>query len=389
MAGLYDYLTWRGDITFGRSSLNEIDNLIFSILAYGKYDQIFNTRNNHEGIPLEQVAKTYSSLQETQNGTEKSLGFFAEVPTLLKKVAATKRFANVRLSRYVDKLDQDEATQFAAMVFSMGKNRHYIAFRGTDTNLVGWKEDLQMSFLDEIPAQKTGASYLHRALSELPGKFTVGGHSKGGNVAVFASVNATEEEKARILAVYNNDGPGFHPEFVERVEYKKMLSRIHVFIPRSSIVGILLEHGGDYTVIGSKQISILQHDPFSWEIEGIGFKPEKGLAKGALAMKSAIRSWLATVSKEEREHFVKGFCELIEATGAQTLEDLTNDKLQSTYAILKAYTHMGKESRANLKKTMDILFKESRKSITETLLDGIDHILPKKQAHTEIESNGQ
>ncbi|WP_422477864.1 Mbeg1-like protein [Pleomorphochaeta sp. DL1XJH-081] len=387
MADLYDYLTWRGDITFGRSPLNEIDNLIFSILAYGKYGKIFQNLPDQESLPLVEVAKEYGRREEAQKEKEKNLGFFAEVPLLLEKAAATRRFAKVRLSRFVDELDQNRTIQFAAMVFSMGKNNHYIAFRGTDTNLVGWKEDLQMSFREEIPAQNSGASYLHQVVSELPGVFAVGGHSKGGNVAVFASVKASTEERTRIQAVYNNDGPGFHPEFIESAPYKEMFSRIYVFIPKSSIVGILLEHGGDYSVIGSKQISILQHDPFSWEIEGPHFRKEEGLAKGTLAMKSAIRSWLATVSKEEREQFVKGFCELIEATGAQTLEDLTNDKLQSAYAILRAYTHMGRQSRANLKKTMDILFKESRKSFAETILEGIDHLLPKKHNQKTIESD--
>jgi hypothetical protein len=277
--------------------------------------------------------------------------------------------------------------QFAAMVFSMGKKHHYIAFRGTDTHLIGWQEDLWMSFMDEIPAQRTAAAYAQEIFKDFDGKYYLGGHSKGGNLAVYAAVKASYEQRKRINTIFNHDGPGFQSTFIETEEYQQLIKKIRIFIPKSSIVGILLEHGGDYSVVESKQISILQHDPFSWDIEGSHFVYGEGLSKGVLAIKTAIRSWLAEVPKEERESFVKGFCEIIGATGAKTLEDLTHDKLQSASAILKAYSHMSKESKANLKKTMDIFFKESRKSFKETILEEIDHILPKKRAQKSLQSD--
>lgn len=387
MATMYDYLTWRGDITFNRSPLNEIDNLLFSILSYGRYDEIIPSLNEESAIPLSQAAEAYVKHTDGEEKKDESLGFFAEVPTLLQRAAQCKRFRKVKLTRFVNRLDPDQSTQFAAMVFSLGKKLHYIAFRGTDTSLIGWKEDLHMSFLDEIPAQRLAATYARQVFDSLEGRFILGGHSKGGNLAVYAAVNLPSEEQKRIVAVYNNDGPGFQSAFVNSDAYVSLLDRIKIFIPQSSIVGILLEHGGDYTVVGSKQRSILQHDPFSWEVEGTRFVYEEGLSKGVLAIKSAVRSWLTEVSRDERESFVKGFCELVGATGAKTLEDLNNDKLQSVSAILKAYTHMSKESKANLKKVMDILFKESRKSFKETLLEEIDHLLPKKHTKKTIDTD--
>ena len=386
MASLYDYLSWRGDIPFSKSAVNEIDSLLFSILSYGHYDKFFSENDNNEAYKLTEIAQQYHSA-ENGNDNQSKLGFFAEVPELLKQVAASKRFANVRLSRYVNTLDSEKSMQFAAMVFSLGKKHHYIAFRGTDTNLIGWQEDLWMSFMDEIPAQRSAAKYAQEIFNEYEGKFHLGGHSKGGNLAVYAAVKSSFEQQKRITTIFNHDGPGFHSTFIESEDYQQLIKKIRIFIPKSSIVGILLEHGGDYTVVESKQISILQHDPFSWEIEGSHFVYGEGLSKGVLAIKTAVRSWLAEVPKEERESFVKGFCEIIGATGAKTLEDLTHDKLQSVSAILKAYSHMSKESKAKLKKTMDIFFKESRKSFKDTILEEIDHILPKKKAQKSLESD--
>jgi hypothetical protein len=383
MAGLYEYLAWRGDITFSKCPLNEIDSLLFSILAYGNYDGMFSNSDEHDWISLKEASVSYESVTKGGKHVDESLGFFAEIPTLLERAGKSRRFANVRLGRFVNTLDTDVATQFAAMVFSLGKTRHFIAFRGTDTHLVGWKEDLRMSFMDEIPAQQLAAKYVDKVMGEMEGSFHLGGHSKGGNLAVYSAVKSSVAHQKRILSIFNHDGPGFQPQFIESDGYVKMVEKIHTFIPKSSIVGILLEHGGDHKAVASTQISILQHDPFSWQVEGSHFVYEEGLAKGVLAIKQAVRSWLSEVSREEKEHFVKAFCELLEATGAYTLEDLNKDKLQAAYSILKAYTHMGRESRANLKKTVDIFFKMSRKSFKETFLEEIDHLLPKKKTERE------
>lgn len=379
MAHMYDYLSWRGDLSFSQAPVNEIDSLIFSTLAYSDF-------TSGENLTIAEHARLLH--KHDDKATKKdTVGFFAEIPKLLQQVSQTKRFAPVTVHHFQKKLDTDESIQFAAMVFTVKRNLHVIAFRGTDSSLIGWKEDLYMSFMDEVAAQHHAADYVAKMCDELEGNFIVCGHSKGGNLAVYAAVKLAEKYRKRIRSVYNNDGPGFQPHVIESDSYRNMLKKISTFIPQSSIVGILLEHGGDYTAIESKQISILQHDPFSWKVEGSHFVRAEELSRGVLTLKHTIRSWLNQVSVEEREDFVKNFCDLIAATGAKTLEDLSNDKLQSAYAILKAYTHMDKDSKETLKKTMDLFFKESRKSFKETILEGIDQLLPtKKQQNKTIET---
>lgn len=389
MANIYDYLTWRGDLPFNKDPLNEIDSLVFSTLAYGEFETILTPSIGEPSLPLAELDQAYAKVMQEKYKDSDPLGFFGEVPKLLHHAATTKRFAHVRLSGFEKQIDFDQSKQFVAMVVTLRKNLHFLAFRGTDTNLAGWKEDLQMSFMDEVPAQQQAADFANKAFESLEGEFYLGGHSKGGNLAVYAAVKASKEQQDRIIAIYNNDGPGFQSHIVESDAYQRILGNIKTFVPRSSPVGLLLEHGGDYTVVASTQKSILQHDPFSWEVSGPRFVSEDGLSKGVLAINNAIRTWLAQVSMEERAEFVKVFCDLIEATGAKTLEDLTNEKLQSAQAILKAYTHMGKDARTNLKKILDIFFKESRKSIRETILDEIDHLLPKKRPPKSISSEQQ
>lgn len=376
---MYDYLQWRGDLSFSKAPLNEIDSLVFSTLVYGEYEGILPSAIGDSAMTLAELAEAYTNNQSLQEPEADPLGFFGEVTTLLQRAAQTRRFANVRLGGFVKQIDFDGAKQFVAMVVSVRRNLHFLAFRGTDLNLAGWKEDLLMSFMDEVPAQRLAAEFASRAFTTLEGSFILGGHSKGGNLAVYAAVKASPGQQDRIIAIHNHDGPGFQRNIIESDAYQRIVGKAATYVPRSSPVGMLLEHGGEYTVVASTQRSILQHDPFSWEVEGTRFVTQEGMSKGVLAINNAIRAWLDQVSKEQRAEFVQTFCDLIEATGARTLEDLTNEKLQSAHAILKAYTHMDKESRTHLRSILDILFKESTKSIRETILEGIDNLLPKKK----------
>jgi hypothetical protein len=362
MADIYEYLKWRGDLSFARSAVNPIDTLIFSILSYLDFPSEEHT--------IAELAQMFAMEPPSEEQPER-LGFFAEIPHLLEELAQTKRYAPVTVQHFTAVLDQHESIQFASVVFSVKKQLHVVAFRGTDTHLVGWKEDLLMSFMEEVPAQKKAATFLQQICKELTGKFILTGHSKGGNLAVYAGVRLDPKEQKRVSAIYNHDGPGFHPQVIESEAYQRMIKVMHTYIPQSSIVGILLEHGGNFTPIESSQVSILQHDPFSWSIEGTQFIVSERLSKGVLALKEAIRSWLNQVDPKERSAFVETFCELISATGAETLEDLSRDKLQSAYTILRAYTHMSKESRRHLKKSMDLLFEESKKSFTETIFGSL------------------
>lgn len=378
MGAIGDYLAWRGDVSFSKDQLNEIDSLVFSILVYGELLSIVPSKIG-EGLPLREVARLHARFLSEQDEEPEPIGFFGEVPKLLQEVAETKRFSKVRLSGFEKQIDFDHSKQFVAMVISLSPRLHVIAFRGTDTNLAGWKEDLLMSFMDEIPAQQQAARFATEVFDALEGEFILTGHSKGGNLAIYAALKAPGEHQARIVAIHNHDGPGFHHDMIMSDSYQRIVSKIKTFIPRSSLVGMLLEHGGEYVVVNSRQKSLLQHDPFSWEVMGPHFMPADGMSKTIVAISEAIRTWLGQVGKEDRAQFVHAFCDLIEATGAQTLEELTSEKLQSVQAVVKAYAHMDKDARAHLKEVLDIFFAESRKSIRDTLRGELGHLFSIKR----------
>jgi hypothetical protein len=384
MATLLDYLEWRGDLSFDQDPCNEIDGLILSILSYADFNNLVPQEADSSAPSLAVVAQKF--LEQTEETMQKeTFPFFKEIPEFLEKVATTRRFGEIIPIGFEDQTDLDKTKQFAAITFMLTPQIHFVAFRGTDTSLVGCKEDLQMSFMDEVPAQIQAAIYLKRILNQLKGDFIVGGHSKGGNLAVYATMNVPAKHAKRIVNVYNNDGPGFQSHVVESKPYRDLLPKVMTFIPRASIVGLLFEQSGNIKVVESRQVSIMQHDPLSWEVKGPRFLYGEGLSKSTIAFSNALRTWMAQVTKEERAGFVESLGDLMESTGAKTFEELTQEKLQATFAVLKAYNHMDKETKANLKKLLELFFKESGKSIREVIKDEIEQLLPRKnETKTEI-----
>ena len=241
-SNIEDYLLWRGDLTFRERPFNPVDNLIFSVFAYLPLDDLVPSEAGHRGPTIKDVAEEFAKLDgveiKRRGYSERILqhiGFF-------KTAAETKRFAWVRLSGFKNKFDKDVETQFAAVSFSLEDGSHYVAFRGTDATVIGWKEDLNMCFMTPVPAQKLAVEYLETAAKALHGKLRVGGHYKGGNLAVYAAAFSSWWTQRRITAVYNNDGPGFDQATIAKEGFRALQGRLFAYVPQSSIIGMLLEH---------------------------------------------------------------------------------------------------------------------------------------------------
>lgn len=266
MQTIFDYLEWRGDLSFARDRFNEVDNLILSVLAYSEFDGIVDPQESgRDSISLLKAAEQFGAKMDRPSSVDHNR-FFKQIPNFLSKAAQTTRFGEIQLSSYENQVNFEQSKQFSAVVFSLNSEQHFIAFRGTDDTLIGWQEDLLMSFMEEVPAQKQAVIYMNRIFSNLAGNFYLGGHSKGGNVAVYAATHATETNQKRITGIYNNDGPGFRANILKNEGYQNILNKISTIIPKSSIVGMLLEHKGEYKVVGSSEPGIMQHNPFTWEL---------------------------------------------------------------------------------------------------------------------------
>lgn len=320
MPDLFDYIAWRGDLTFSQDALNRVDALIFSALSYISFGGSIQERPE---IP---ISLREASEEFLRNANAEDLCRVKTDMSLLMAAAESRRFGNALLLQYRSLLIPEEETQFAAVTFLLDDNSGFIAFRGTDYSLVGWKEDFNMTFQETIPAQRLALEYTTEIATKYPMPLRLGGHSKGGNLAVFAGVKASPEIRRRIRRIYNNDGPGFTEYVMNDPAYKEMAPKIRTIIPQSSVIGMLLEHEEPYTIIKSKKIGLLQHDPYSWEVMGKDFIPMQEITADSHFLNLTIKKWLADMTIEERNEIVDTVFDLLAIGDVDNVFDIVQPK---------------------------------------------------------------
>lgn len=325
MANVIDYLKWRGDLTFAQDPPNAVDALIFSSLVYIQYGGRVESQPQ---IPmlLRDAAEEYFALEDHESRVRVKSDL-----DLLYQASQTVRFGLTRMVCYRDLFIPEQETQFAAVTFLLDDGSAFLAFRGTDYSLVGWKEDFNMSFQQTVPAQRLSLQYTRDVAAEYMQPLRLGGHSKGGNLAVFAAARSSPMLQQRILEVYNNDGPGFTKYMMGDPGYLAMVPRIKTFIPQSSVIGMLLEHEEPYTVIRSKSVSLLQHDPYSWEVLGRDLVRMEEVTEGSRFVDSTIKTWFAEMSNQDRNQLVDVMFTLLGSGGVDNALDIIHPKNIRTY----------------------------------------------------------
>ena len=315
MGSLLDYLAWRGDLSLDAAPLGPVDALILSVLSYVRLDGLV-PRELTPSVPLGRAAAEYLALPSARRGRcrcEKDL-------TLLEKLAAAPRFASMELACLADRFVPEEESQFAALSVLTGDGCAFLSFRGTDATLVGWKEDFNMSFLDVVPAQLAAAEYIGKLAGLFPGPLVLGGHSKGGNLAVAGAALCPMKVRDRIRAVYSFDGPGFTSYLLARPGYQELLTRIRAFVPRSSVVGLLLTHEEPCIVVESDRTGLFQHDPYSWQVLGPDFIRLEGVDAGSRMVDRTLKQWLAGLTPEQRERAADALYGLLSSGDAKMVK---------------------------------------------------------------------
>ncbi len=345
---MLDYLSWRGDLEFNKDSFCEVDSLILSQLSYIDLTGIADADFAVDAKTLFDAVTEYEMLPEEK----KYLGAIIPKQTLpLAGIAArSARFKDVLVFSFKNDIDEEGESQFCAVSFLLPTNEVVVTFRGTDDTLVGWKENLNMSYLSETSAQKKAVEYLRDvAMKTGERSIYVCGHSKGGNLSVYSAVMSDDEIKERIVCVYNNDGPGFSKEFITSEIYNKISGRINTFIPRSSIVGIFFEHGGRSKTVKSSSNTVISHDLFTWQIQGREIVCE--VERGALREKSdrAINSWISSLTPEERARFVDTLYAALSESGAKTLSDIAHNRIKTLVAFRRAMKNLDESSEENMR----------------------------------------
>ena len=323
MGTVYDYLTWRGDLSFRAAPFCEVDSLILSMFAYLDMQGIVPSPSEEGDISVWEATKAFIERYPDPKKTKMGVLIPKDIVKMMKALCVTQRFGNLKMSGFVNIIDPETELQFSAVTFCMSDGTAIVTYRGTDDTLVGWKEDMNMCFLPVVPAQLKAVEYLESIAKKHKGKLIVTGHSKGGNLAVYASVHCDAAIRKRITSVYSNDGPGFGKNILDDPDYQEIRPRICNLVPQSSVVGMLLEHDENFTVVKSRQKSgLLQHNGLSWEILGNSFVHLKDVTPESRKLDRTVNQWIRDMTPEQREEFAEAVYLLFSVDGAQTLTDL-------------------------------------------------------------------
>ena len=373
MANISDYLDWRGDIPMSVDPFNEVDNLVLAELAYTDFaDIVPPPSKEHQYVTLQDACEMFFSLYSEEEIMEKN-STTKVAPFLMKKMIKSKRFESMLLMDYVNEIDEENQTQFSVISFLLPDDTIFVSFRGTDNTIVGWKEDFNMSFLYQTQGQIRAARYLDDWFGDTTQKLRLGGHSKGGNFAVYAAAFCHPRIQERIVQVYSNDGPGFLKKITEQPQYQKMLPKVISTIPESSIVGMLLENELDHRVVKSSQSGAMQHDAMSWEVLGNHFVFAENLAESSIMLDKTLKNWIYGLEPEEREEFVNILFDTLQSTGATTLDELVANKMAMMNNISKTLSELSPQKQQVLR---DVI-KRFAYSSGETIADNVQERLQK------------
>lgn len=356
MANVCDYVKWRGDLSLEQSEFNEIDNLILSRFSYFPFDNIIK---ENEIVTIKELSERFK-----KQDVSKLPILWKDDVDLFPLMGESKRYGEMNATKYVNKIDVEQEKQFSAITILMPDNTIFVSYRGTDNTIVGWKEDLNMSFKSHIASQISAKKYLEMIAVEYPDKkIKIGGHSKGGNIAVYAATFVSNEIKDRIMNVYNNDGPGFCDDVIETPEYQEMIKKVHTYIPQSSVIGRLMNHREKYTVVESVQKGIMQHDLYSWEVIGKGFVTLEEVTNGSEFVDKTIKEWLENVEPAKREQVIDVVFDILNTTDAQTMKELKNNWFSSAKTIMASYKNIDKDTKDMIWQTLNELFKVAKDNV--------------------------
>ena len=353
MANFCDYLIWRGDISFEERPFNAIDALVLCQLSYLNFSGIVSKQFDG-GIPLKEASRIYA--ENPARGVPAEFGVFINPLTadLLALAGDTKRFGAILLKGFVNEIDRSADKQFAAITAVLPTECACVVYRGTDDSIIGWKEDCLLSLSAPIPSHTAAADYLSAAAEAAvmcgTEKLSIAGHSKGGNLALYAAGTAAASIRERIERVFCFDGPGFAFDIEQRSGFQAIMPKTASFIPQSSVVGVLLSYLPHYTVIESAETNTFwQHDAFSWQIKRDEFITyQQGRTKESYFAEETLRTWLSRLDEKERREFIDTLFEIVSGAGAETLTELTANGLAHSLHILKELHTVDSERRREL-----------------------------------------
>lgn len=351
---IIDYMKEYANVSLKDEPMNDVDSLVLCQFSYLKFDGLVPpVTANEKPVSLQQLYEhpDYEKLY----GDER---YEKENRALFEAMRKCVRFRNMKLNCYINIIETqaDFETQFSAVTFLLEDGTMYVAYRGTDETIVGWKEDFNMAFLSPVPGQELAIKYLDMVTERLPRDFYVGGHSKGGNLAVYAAMNCVPQVQDRILKIYSMDGPGFRPEVLEKCDFGKIEERTCKILPHSSLVGMLFEKDIHYRVVESRTFGLAQHNPFTWLVQDGDFVAVSDIYETRRFMDDTLNEWILSLDERSLRTFVDTLFQILSASEADNLIDLTANLKRSMTGIRGAVKELDEDTQKALRQTMKALF---------------------------------
>lgn len=315
MSNLLDYIRWRGDLSFGQAPFGEVDSLLLSMLSYVPWDALPG-----EPFAAPGAAPTLRSLWPGLETLSVNWGPTCEYDRQMLRLAAdSRRFGGIQLAQPAREVDESMDKQFGAVTILLPERKAFISYQGTDGSIVGWRENFRLYLSGPTASQERALSYLQAVMGVQAREFSVGGHSKGGNLALYAASMAPAFLQRRITRVYNHDGPELSPQ--ERVGEgrQRVQERISTVMPQSAVVGMLMGQPGRFELVASNAVGILQHNPYSWQVEGPAFVREAALSPSSLRLAGLYECWLAQMDQPQRERYVAAVFDTLDSSKARSM----------------------------------------------------------------------
>lgn len=355
-----DYLIWRGDLPFKDFKFNEVDSLILARISYLPFDKI----NFNDGDTIYEIYNKMQSVKDYK---------IAEDEILIKNLSESGRFKDLKLSDYIINSSKESEKQFGAISVHLD-DFIYVSYIGTDNSIVGWKEDFNMSFMKHVPAQLEGVKYLNNICNKYDSKVMLGGHSKGGNVAIYSALYTKHSNK--IICVNNFDGPGFDNSVIEKSNNKEVINRIITYIPKDSVIGRLLQHREKSIVVKSVNKGIYQHDIYSWSVIKDSLVKLTGVSETSEFTNKTINQWLMNTDSKNRKIFVDSIFELFYSSNSNSFHEFSKTWIKDLPQMMEVYKEISKEDKKIISemvkqfgKASSIVLKEEGKKKIDNIKD--------------------
>ncbi len=354
MDNLFTYIKWRGDLELSSLPFTIEDQLILATLCYVNYGAFVSP---DESISIEDASRRILA-KDYQGENFRVRNDYL----LVQSIVSAPRFSKLIMSDVLDKFDKGHK-QFFAMTVHLDPDSLIILFRGTDNTVTGWKEDFDMAYEDEVPSQAEALRYLEMVAGKYGKRIILSGHSKGGNLALYAAANASSAVRERIVRVYNNDGPGFNEHNRIREKLEAIKEKVVTIVPESSMIGMLLDHSSDYLIVASSYRLIFQHDPYSWLFDGPHFKYVPKRSEDSILFENVISSWLKVASKREREIFVDAAYKCVSSMGIDYFAESSFEILFKAPEVIRSYQNLNSEEKKVMRKIISALVHATRLSL--------------------------